>query len=59
MTDRYLVIVYEEGYPVSTDVYATYWEAVNQTMNAESAGLNWRMFEFNHLKGDYDLIMEG
>lgn len=59
MTDRYLVIVFEEGYPVSTDVYLTYLEAVNQTMNAESAGLNWRMFKFNHLIGDYDILMEG
>ena len=59
MTDRYLVIVFEEGYPVSTDVYPTYWEAVNQTKNAESAGFAWRMFEFNYLKGDYELLKEG
>lgn len=60
MTDRYLVRGFDsEGWPVSTDVYATYLEAVNQTMNLESAGFVWEMYEFNHLKGEYEVIMEG
>lgn len=60
MTDRYLVRGFDpEGWPVSTDVYSTYWEAVNQTMNLESAGFTWQMSEFNHLKGIYEIIMEG
>lgn len=60
MVDRYLVQCFDsDGWPVSIDVYATYWEAINQTMNAESAGFTWKMSEFNHLKGIYEIIMEG
>ena len=60
MTDRYLVRGFDsEGWPVSADVYSAYWEAINQTMNLESAGFTWKMYEFNHLKGEYEVIMEG
>lgn len=60
MADRYLVRGFDsEGWPVSTDAYATYSEAVNQTMNLESAGFVWEMYEFNYLKGEYEVIMEG